>query len=227
MKKIFALFLICIVVAAGVFLYNGQGASNNLPEAEKQTAKSAVYTPNQSSNILLINGNNPLPSNYKPENLINLYQQKGRGFQLAESDIEICQAVYEAMNTMFAAAKKDGVDGFIITSGYRSRSDQAAIFANSNDGTAARPGTSEHESGLAFDVTAYGNKSFELTPQFKWLLKHCGEYGFILRYLKGSESVTGYPFESWHYRYVGVPYAKEIMDAGITLEEYLEREQRK
>ncbi|RYD01409.1 hypothetical protein N752_30920 [Desulforamulus aquiferis] len=63
-----------------------------------------------------------------------------------------------------------------------------------------------------------------MTPQFEWLAKHCAEYGFIIRYPKGKEDVTGVPFEPWHYRYVGTPHAKEIMDKGITLEEYLEQQ---
>ncbi|AGA67854.1 D-alanyl-D-alanine carboxypeptidase [Desulfitobacterium dichloroeliminans LMG P-21439] len=123
---------------------------------------------------------------------------------------------------MFAAAQKDGVRGFVITSGYRSRKEQAEIFSTTKDGTAARPGESEHETGLAFDVDAMDNKQFELTPQFEWLSQHCAEYGFILRYPQGMEGKTGYPYEPWHYRYVGKEHAAVIMDKRITLEQYWE-----
>lgn len=178
----------------------------------------------KSIDILLVNASHSVPQHYEPVELINLYEQTERHFQLAQIDIELCRTVFDAMESMFSAAMKDGVDGFIIASGYRSFDQQTEIFANTTDGTAARPGTSEHETGLAFDVTAYGNENFELTPQFEWLSKHCAEYGFILRYPKGKEDITGYPYEPWHYRYVGTPYAKEIMDEGITLEEYLEQQ---
>lgn len=239
MKKFLVMFLIGIVVITSILLFNGQNedimqeeqpslrrtTSSSLPINETQAlpAENAAPASNKSVDILLINASHPLPKSYKPVELINLYEQKGRHFQLAEGDIELCRTVFNAMESMFSAAMKDGVDGFIITSGYRSFDKQAEVFANSTGGIAARPGTSEHEAGLAFDVTAYGNKDFELTSQFEWLSKHCGEYGFILRYPKGKEDITGYPYEPWHYRYVGTPYAKEIMDEGITLEEYLER----
>lgn len=191
-----------------------------LPTSEPSA--SVTHTSNPSEEILLVNAENPLPQDYQPENLVNLYEQKNKHFQLAKADIEVCESVYQAMDAMFAAAQKDGVEGFIITSGYRSREKQKEVFSTSADGIAAKPGESEHETGLAFDVTAYGNENFELTPQFEWISKHCAEYGFIIRYPKDMEAVTGVPFEPWHYRYVGTSHAKEIMDKGITLEQYLE-----
>ncbi|MPN10438.1 putative carboxypeptidase YodJ [bioreactor metagenome] len=123
---------------------------------------------------------------------------------------------------MFAAAKEDGVDTFIITSGYRSRARQQELYDASTDNTVAEPGSSEHESGLAFDLsTMNSGDSFDTTKQFAWLSKHCWEYGFILRYPKGKEDITGLPYEPWHYRYVGVAAATAMHDKGITLEEYV------
>ncbi len=90
-----------------------------------------------------------------------------------------------------------------------------------------RPGQSEHSTGLAVDVGGSGNYSlsqdFENTASFKWLYEHCAEYGFILRFPKGKEDVTGVIYEPWHYRYVGKEVAKEIMSNGWCLEEYLEK----
>ncbi len=90
-----------------------------------------------------------------------------------------------------------------------------------------RPGQSEHSTGLAVDVGGSGNYSlsqdFESTASFKWLYEHCAEYGFILRFPKGKEDVTGVIYEPWHYRYVGKEIAKEIMSEGLCLEEYLEK----
>lgn len=196
-------------------------------ESATTTNEPQVTSPNASNpsqDILLVNSDNPLPENYCPENLVRLYDQRNRQFQLANADIEVCEIVFAAMDAMFTAAQNDGVGGFIITSGYRSYEKQVEVFASSPAGIAAEPGKSEHETGLAFDVTAYGNENFELTPQYEWLSEHCAEYGFIIRYPNGKEDITGVPFEPWHYRYVGTPYAEEIMDAGITLEEYLEQQ---
>lgn len=89
----------------------------------------------------------------------------------------------------------------------------------------ARPYTSEHHTGMAVDILGSGysslEESFERTPAFKWLKEHCAEYGFILRYPKEKENITGVIYEPWHYRYVGVEAATEIMQRGLTLEEYL------
>jgi len=158
-----------------------------------------------------------------PLDQVSLYEQVDRHFQLAKSDINVSRLVFEAMEAMFIAAQTDGVDGFIVTSGYRSFDEQSELYSARTDGTAAKPGTSEHETGLAFDVTAMGNEDFALTPQFEWLSRNCGEHGFILRYPEGSAGITGTPYEPWHYRYVGLPHSKTIMDEGITLEEYVIR----
>ena len=89
-----------------------------------------------------------------------------------------------------------------------------------------RPGTSEHQTGLALDILGSGytdrQESFDQSKAFQWLKAHCADYGFILRYPKGKEQITGMDYEPWHYRYVGKEYAKEIMSRGITLEEFLQ-----
>ena len=89
----------------------------------------------------------------------------------------------------------------------------------------AVPGTSEHHTGLAFDILDSGFEDMTSEqanrPTQKWLMSHCHEYGFILRYPEGSEAITGIVYEPWHYRYVGKAIAKEITERGITLEEYL------
>lgn len=90
------------------------------------------------------------------------------------------------------------------------------------DGFSARPGFSEHQTGLALDINVSSFKyHFENTPAFAWLKAHCAEYGFILRYDQGKEDITGYRFEPWHYRYVGVEAAKACMSQGLAYEEYL------
>ena len=123
-------------------------------------------------------------------------------------------------------AAKEGLNIW-FASGFRSYDYQAQIYNNyvDLDGQAladtysARPGYSEHQSGLAIDVNSI-NDSFIGTPEAIWLENHCHEYGFILRYPRGKESITGYQYESWHIRYVGTDLSYAIHDSGLTLEEY-------
>ena len=170
--------------------------------------------------ILLVNATNPLPEGAEPRDLVNLYEQK-RHFLLARSDIYLTREAFEAADRMFKQAEDENVNGFILTSGYRSRERQAELYEERQDDTVQAPGCSEHETGLAFDVTTRSdNNDFETTQQFAWLSKHCWDYGFILRYPQGRESITGIAYEPWHYRYVGAEAAAEIRRNNWTLEEY-------
>ncbi len=170
--------------------------------------------------VLLVNADNPLPEGFAPKELVNLYAQK-RHFLLANSSIELEREAFEAANRMFRLAEDEDMNGFIFTSGYRTREKQAELYAESADGTAQLPGCSEHETGLAFDVTTrYDSGTFEDTPQFAWLIAHCWDFGFILRYPEGKTEITGIAYEPWHYRYVGEEAAALIRDNGWTLEEY-------
>ncbi len=115
-----------------------------------------------------------------------------------------------------------------LLSGFRSYTRQQELYNNyvARDGVAladtysARPGHSEHQSGLAFDVGKLDN-NYGNTAAGTWLKENCHKYGFIIRYPKGKESITGYQYEPWHIRYVGVDHATKIMQQNITLEEYL------
>ena len=156
--------------------------------------------------ILLVNKQYALPQNY------------GNGLDAT---------AYQAFLQLQADAAKAG-HSIPLVSGYRSYSYQAQLYDSyvARDGQAAadrysaRPGHSEHQSGLAMDVGAIDN-NYGQTPAGQWLNAHCAEYGFILRYPQGKESITGYMYEPWHIRYVGSAAAKAIMANGLTLEEYL------
>jgi len=125
-------------------------------------------------------------------------------------------------------SKKVGLN-LIIQSGFRSYNTQVNVYNKwiSLDGKeiadtySARPGHSEHQTGLALDLNLIDNK-FEETPEFAWLNDNCYKYGFILRYPKEKQHITGYIYEPWHYRYVGSELAKKLYNNGnwITLEEY-------
>ena len=167
---------------------------------------------------MLVNASHPLPENFVPEDLVCLYDMP-RSFALARSDIYLERRAYEAAEKMFAAAEKAGVTGFIVTSGYRTRERQAQIYAESAAGTAQKPGCSEHQTGLAFDVTAASGGDFRLTAQYDWISRNCWKYGFILRYPEGSADITGVTNEPWHYRYVGLVTSALTTLTGRTLEE--------
>ena len=170
--------------------------------------------------LLLVNKYHELPSTYVPDDLVaaqgcgtpTLIQEAAQAYEL------MCQEVTKA--------------GFVMMqdNAYRSYAEQASLYASYlksfgqtyADTVAARPGFSEHQTGLAVDLTAGEGSSglFVTTKTYLWLIEHCTDYGFILRYPKGKEAVTGYRFESWHYRYVGVDTAKAIQESGLTLDEY-------
>ncbi len=145
------------------------------------------------------------------------------------------KVVSEAANKMFAAAKAEKGFNLYNASGFRSYSTQKTIYNRyvSRDGKdkadtySARPGYSEHQTGLAFDVCdknvgACITSGFDKTEQAKWLSENAHKYGFILRYVKGKENETGYMYESWHFRYVGTELAEKLYNNGdwITVEEY-------
>ena len=156
--------------------------------------------------VLIANKTYSLPSTYAPNGLTAEFST--------------------AFAKMQAAAKQDKMT-LGICSGYRSYSYQATLYNNyvARDGKAAadtysaRPGHSEHQTGLAADIN-YAGDSFNNTPEAKWLAENCYKYGFIIRYPKGKESITGYKYEGWHVRYLGEELAKLVYDSGLTLEEY-------
>lgn len=132
-----------------------------------------------------------------------------------------------AFNRMQSAAKKLGLSLW-ISSGYRSYDLQASLYNRykARDGKAAadrysaRPGHSEHQTGLCFDLNTI-TQSFANTAEGRWVAKNCWRYGFIIRYPQGKESKTGYMYEPWHLRYLGETLAKKVYDSGLCLEEYL------
>ena len=133
-----------------------------------------------------------------------------------------------AFNKMQADAKALGLNLW-LSSGFRSYNDQKSIYNNyvARDGQAAadtysaRPGYSEHQTGLAFDLNTISD-AFADTPEGKWVAENCQKYGLILRYPKGKDSITGYKYESWHLRYLGGDLPSKLYNNGdwITLEEY-------
>ena len=148
-----------------------------------------------------------------------------------ENGYEVDERIADAMKEMLADCREAGYSPQIISS-FRTRETQQYLYdhtANKDD--TAIPGHSEHECGLAADIIDSSSAGWadplidkqETLPAQKWLMEHCQDYGFILRYPKDKEDVTGIIYEPWHYRYVGKEHAEKIMSEGLCLEEYIEQ----
>ncbi|MER1986316.1 MAG: M15 family metallopeptidase [Solibacillus sp.] len=163
--------------------------------------------------ILIANKKYPLPATYN------------------EGEDLTAKAAFEKMA---AAAKLENIE-LVAFSGFRSYEYQTTLYNNyvARDGQekadrySARPGHSEHQTGLAFDIGEKGREDLWLTSAFgeteagQWLVKNAHKHGFILRYPKGQEQITGFMYESWHFRYLGIDIATKVYESGLTLEEYL------
>ena len=173
--------------------------------------------------LILVNKYNRLSSSYSPD-LVTMESNYSRDGQRMEKE------AYSHFKEMVDAAKKDGIKIYNI-SAYRSYSSQNSLYTmySNRDGVtkadtySARPGHSEHQTGYATDIIcASSGCKFEEKKEYEWLKDNSYKYGFIIRYPKGKEYITGYTFEPWHYRYVGLDVAKYIYEHDITFDEYYE-----
>ncbi len=187
------------------------------PQSTQQKAPTTVSTINDPNNILVVvNKNRPLPNGYAPSDLSGNVRSEAK----------------KHLDELVVGAKSSNIN-FKIISAYRSQSAQASIYNGyvKRDGQAtadtysARPRYSEHQTGLAIDL---GNSDgvcdleicFGDTPAGLWIKNNAHNYGFIVRYPSGKTSITGYQYEPWHLRYVGIDVAKSIHSSTSTLEEY-------
>ncbi|MBQ9843671.1 MAG: D-alanyl-D-alanine carboxypeptidase family protein [Oscillospiraceae bacterium] len=185
--------------------------------------------------IILVNPWNTVPEDYDPT-LVEIPSG------LATQGVLVSEECYDALIAMLEACNAD-TPRAVVVSGHRTHAYQEKLYKNKVSRVQAEgysyeealveaakvvaiPGTSEHQLGLAVDIV--DSRSYSLTdyqatlPAQKWLMEHCWEYGFILRYPADKTPVTGIIYEPWHYRYVGLELAKELYDSGLTLEEYLQ-----
>lgn len=171
------------------------------PEVTKDTEPTYI------KGILIVNKTYPLPASYGPGMLTSETQS--------------------AFDRMQADAWAQGLTLW-VASGFRSYERQDELYTEyvSQDGKeltdtySARPGHSEHQTGLAFDINTIDD-SFADTEEGRWVAENCHRYGFIIRYPKGKEAVTGYKYEPWHLRYLGTELAEDVYNSGMCLEEYL------
>lgn len=182
--------------------------------------------------IILVNKDHPLEDTYQPDLV-----------KLRDYGVEVDREIYDSLLSMLQDGEKEGLK-FWVASGYRSMERQRELLDEDIEALMKKGsspseayeevvretmpvGCSEHATGLAVDIVA---KDYQIldekqarTEEIEWLQDHCSRYGFILRYPEDKEDITKVSYESWHFRYVGVTAAKEIMEKGITLEEYLDR----
>lgn len=182
--------------------------------------------------LAVVNKHRRLPADYEPQDLVQPdVPQYFQGEDLPYNKVRLDAA--EALERLFERAEQEGLQ-LVARSGYRSYATQVEVFARNEqkhgeekaNKYSARPGESEHQTGLAMDVTgpAVGHElvtEFEETEEGKWLERHAAEFGFIIRYPEGKEEMTGYQYEPWHLRYVGNEAAAIIMSENLTLEEYV------
>lgn len=213
-----------------------QPVTVNLPNAKPIPARISDYTADTDLWKLVNKSTGYTRPDYTPNDLtlVTVPTMPGRG----QDERSMRQIVMDDLAAMFKTAHAAGVD-LHVGSGYRSYDTQSALFSRYSQqyGEAAasrfsaRPGHSEHQSGLAVDLVGadgrcWVDECFKNTTAGVWLAKHAHEYGFILRYPEGKEDITGLIYESWHFRYVGRELAGALRQSGLTLDEawpYLEK----
>ncbi len=187
--------------------------------------------------LLLLNKTNSVDANYVPENMIDVVNTRKDGRATQKMIFEAEKALEALYLEMYAAGYTD----VSVTSAYRSYDYQGTLYNNyvnseMNKGLSreeaekeankysALPGTSEHQAAICCDMhnLPSASQAFENQDAYKWLCDNAWKFGFILRYPKDKEDVTGYMFEPWHYRYVGRYHAEKIYNFGLCFEEYLE-----
>jgi len=180
----------------------------------------------------VVNKGRKLPNNYVPSNLtVPIIPLRSGG---SSPEMKVRSDMAKALEKMIKGAKNSSVN-LMLVSGYRSYQYQVGVYngylktigQKATDASSARPGHSEHQTGLAADLGATNRKCelqecFGTTPDGKWLAANAYKYGFIIRYPKGSEKLTGYEYEPWHVRYVGSDLAAEIQRSNKTLEQFFD-----
>ncbi len=180
------------------------------------------------NDLILVNKYYKLSEDYSPENLVNISSKYSWG---TEGTHKIKEEVYNSFINLWNDAYENANIYLMINSSYRAYQKQLEIYNKLDDfqgekyadSIAARPGHSEHQTGLALDIFSKkdtNQKEFENSITYEWLKENSYKYGFIIRYPKDKDNITGYQFESWHYRYVGVEVATYIHQYNITFDEY-------
>lgn len=243
MKKLVALMLVlllCLALCASL-------AEEAIPEITWDFPVPLCEI--KSEYAILVNEENPLDQSYTPSHLVkvaNIKRATSASVQLQETAADALKKMFESalLVTEYTYTNEKGKQkvaeygsgGMVLylKSGYRSYGTQSTTYANYlarnnnvDDGYVAKPGASEHQTGICADILNedYAGRSrmtqdFKYTPEAQWMKENCAGFGFILRFTEEGEAETGIKFEPWHFRYVGEPIAQYIMENGMTLEDF-------
>lgn len=182
---------------------------------------------------VLVNKKRNLPNDYVPADLVKLSEVPT---VLENPEVnQLRSAAYEALKELFKAANEEEGYELYARSGYRSYNTQTSLYSSyvdsygqkAADKYSAKPGQSEHQTGLSIDITCEAmnlklDDTFGDTEEGKWVQENAHRFGYIIRYPKGKEDITGYMYEPWHIRYLGEELAANVYESGLTLEEYFE-----
>ena len=241
--------LVCAVLVMMMTLGFGFSLAEELHMPEVKWDYPVPLIEIQSEYAMLVNGENMLDKSFEPEPLVKVTGIKratSAAVYLEDNAAKALKEMFEAASfvTEYQYQTKDGKtkkaeygdNGMVLylKSGYRSYGTQSTTYANYlarnnnvDDGYVAKPGTSEHQTGICADIlnADYAGRptmtqDFKWTPEAQWMKENCADFGFILRYTENAEKETGIKFEPWHFRYVGKGIASYIMYKGITLEAF-------
>ncbi|TCM99099.1 D-alanyl-D-alanine carboxypeptidase [Paenibacillus sp. BK033] len=174
-------------------------------------------------NLLLINEELAVPPNHADAEAVNLFEHKElrNGFGLLDRTVRLSPDLTKKFASMIKDAADDGIDHFLISSGYRNNKEQNALYEELGPDIAAVPGHSEHNLGLALDI---GSTTAQMkdAPEGRWLKENSWRYGFIVRYPEDKTTITDVVNEPWHIRYVGLPHSAIMQENHWAFEEYLD-----
>ncbi|WP_274650604.1 M15 family metallopeptidase [Paenibacillus humicola] len=197
--------------------------ARNAPAADVRTlhvSRDQVYK----GALLLVNKDHPVPEHDEDAGaavLLYRHPELLKGFTLLDHSVRLSPGLAERFSVMAEAAAKDGVDHFMISSGYRDKSKQDQLYRQMGAEKAMPAGYSEHNLGLSLDIgSTLGEMSH--APEGQWLKQNAWKYGFILRYPEDKSAITGIQYEPWHFRYVGLPHSAIMQQHGFVLEQYLD-----
>ncbi|EKS7868587.1 M15 family metallopeptidase [Bacillus cereus] len=185
----------------------------------KEITKEQIYK----GDLLLVNRDYPVKKDSIRSDIINVNHNSElvRGYVIFDRNLRLSKYVVKKFLKVVDAAGKDGVQHFLMSSGYRDFKEQSKLYKEMGSDYALPAGYSEHNLGLSLDVGST-QKKMEKAPEGKWIEENVWKHGFVLRYPKNKSNITGIQYEPWHIRYVGLPHSAIMQKKNFTLEEYLE-----
>ncbi|MCL6602145.1 MAG: M15 family metallopeptidase [Paenibacillus sp.] len=229
----FFIFVVLLLGYAGIltteYFQERQDKENTLDGYEQQrfslgNSKMIKIVPQDQvykGDLLLVNKDYPVHEEGVKSDIVNLaeHTELTQGYGLPGHNIYLSKHVAQAFKSMVKAAGKEGVNHFVISSGYRDFEKQEELYRDKGSAYALPAGYSEHNLGLSLDI---GSTETEMSQadEGKWLQENAWKYGFILRYPKDKAELTGIQYEPWHFRYVGLPHSAIMQEKDLVLEQY-------